>query len=135
VTRADHSSSLFPSSATLRKIFPETEEKESRDIKIYPLWHFIEKEEIPENSLLKMDVQGYELEVLEGCEDLISRFKYCYIECSFIELYSGQALAHQVVSWCEKHNFGLTGIYNLYYDKTGRAIQGDFFLSKFDQQM
>ena len=134
VALADHSSSLLPISTSLTTLFPIAEEKECRDVQVFSLSHFIKNEEIPENSLLKMDVQGYELEVLEGCESLINKFKFCYIECSFIELYVGQALAHQVISWCEKHNFRLTGIYDLYYDKTGKAIQGDFFFSNLNQQ-
>ena len=48
---------------------------------------------------VKIDVQGYELEVLKGCDDLIEHFRYLFIECSYIELYEGQALAFEVLEF------------------------------------
>jgi len=52
-----------------------------------------------------------------------------YVECSFVELYQGQALADEVISFLREENFSLSGIYNLNYDKSGRAIQGDFLFT------
>ena len=34
-------------------------------------------------TLLKIDVQGFELEVLQGCETIVTNFDYIYCECSF----------------------------------------------------
>jgi hypothetical protein len=81
---------------------------------------------IPPAALLKIDVQGFELDVLQGCEDILNRFSHLYIECSFIELYEGQALAHQIIAWLEQRSFILVGVHNLYYQKNGMAVQGDF---------
>lgn len=64
-----------------------------------------------------------------GCEDIINKFSCLYIECSFIELYKGQALAYQVISWLEQRNFVLSGVHNLYYEKNGKAVQGDFLFT------
>ena len=36
-------------------------------------------------SLIKIDVQGYELEVLKGAD--LKRFKYIYLEGSYVKLY------------------------------------------------
>ena len=77
----------------------------------------------------KIDVQGFELEVLKGCEDILGKFAYAYIECSFTELYAGQALAYQIISWLEARKFNFTGIYNIGYDNFGKAVQGDFFFT------
>ena len=90
----------------------------------------IDPASIPHASLLKIDVQGFELDVLQGCEDMLQKFSHLYIECSFIELYEGQALAHQIITWLGKRNFALSSIHNLYYGKNGMAIQGDFLFSK-----
>jgi FkbM family methyltransferase len=130
ITRDDDSSSLLHPTKTQIDTFPGAAEKEIRQVSVYPLSQLIDPDSIPPASLLKIDVQGYELEVLQGCEDLLPKFSHLYIECSFIELYEGQALAHQIVAWLRNRNLVLSSIHNLYYGKNGMAIQGDFLFSK-----
>jgi len=130
VTRVDDSSSMLPVTETLSAIFPAVTEKETRQVKILPLSQALADVSIPPASLLKIDVQGFELDVLWGCEDLLGKFSHLYIECSFIELYKGQALAHQIIGWLQNKGFILTGVYNMYYEKNGRAVQGDFLFSR-----
>jgi len=86
----------------------------------------ISDNEIPTPAFLKIDVQGYEKDVLEGCGSLLQLFSYIYVECSFIELYVGQSLVHDVISLLAELGHILVGVYNLEYDKDGWAIQGDF---------
>lgn len=129
VTRDDDSSSMLPITKTQSSMFPGATEKETRQINVLPLSQALGNTSIPPASLLKIDVQGFELDVLQGCEDILNKFSYLYIECSFIELYEGQALAHQVISWLEQKNFILCGVHNLYYDRNGKAIQGDFLFT------
>ncbi|RPI95339.1 MAG: FkbM family methyltransferase [Chloroflexi bacterium] len=130
VTKDDDSSSLLPVTPAQSSMFPGAAEKETRQVTVLPLSRALGEACLPPDSLLKIDVQGFELEVLKGCEDILDRFSHLYIECSFIELYEGQALAHQVIAWLEKRNFTLTGVYNLYYTKNGAAVQGDFLFSQ-----
>jgi hypothetical protein len=99
-------------------------------VTVYRLSQLIDPASIPSASLLKIDVQGFELDVLQGSEDVLQTFSYLYIECSFIELYAGQALANQIIAWLEERNFVLISVHNLYYGKNGMAIQGDFLFSK-----
>ena len=99
---------------------------------VYPLSEVIDPGSISPASLLKIDVQGYEMDVLQGCEGILEKFRYLYVECSFIELYEGQALAGQIIAWLEERNFILSSVHNLYYDKSGMALQGDFLFSKMD---
>ena len=79
--------------------------------------------------MLKIDVQGFELKCLQGCEDLLDRFQQVYVECSFVELYEGQALADEVIAWLRDRNFILQGVYNTFYDSKGAAVQGDFLFA------
>lgn len=79
---------------------------------------------------MKLDVQGFELEALRGCENMLDRFRYVYCECSFVELYEGQALAHEIIDYLSQHKFKLTGVYNMTYDKRGIAVQADFLFSR-----
>ena len=99
VSRAVDSSSLLPIGANQSALFPGTEESHLESVRVAPLDAFLDRETLPAGSLLKIDVQGYELEVLRGCERLLDRFAAVYVECSFVELYEGQALAHEVIDW------------------------------------
>ena len=75
--------------------------------------------------MLKLDVQGYELEALRVCEELLDSFSYVYAEGSFVELYEGQALADDLIAWLRLREFRLSGVYGVVFDGQGRAVQAD----------
>jgi FkbM family methyltransferase len=126
ISKRDDSSSLFPIGVLQERLFPGTEEALTDTIRVSRLDQFVDGKEIKAPALLKLDIQGYELEALRGCQGLLRCFAYVYVECSFVELYSGQALAHDIIAWLYERGFKLTGVYNVYYGKDGRAVQGDF---------
>ncbi len=126
VSAADDSSSLLPISPLQERLFPGTNEICTEMVKIGPLSDYVLPEEIVSPAMLKLDVQGYELEALQGCEELLDQFSYIYAECSFVELYSGQALADEIIAWLRERGWCLSGFYNMTYDRKGRSIQADF---------
>ncbi len=130
VSKADDSSSLLPISSLQNELYPGTSEKESRSIIQKPLEAILKPSDIQSPAFLKIDVQGYEKQVLEGCKSLLPLFTYTYIECSFVELYVGQALAHEIISFLSNYGFILSGVYNLDNDKKGIPIQGDFLFTR-----
>lgn len=125
VAAASDSSSLLPM-ALQTSLFPGSREIGTARIRVARLAECLKGEEIRQPALLKLDVQGYELQALRGCEDLLDRFARIYAECSFVELYRGQALADEVVAWLRERNFFLRGVYNVFHDSNGKAVQGDF---------
>lgn len=130
VSNADDSSSLLPIGDMQTHLFPETREKETREVQVYSLDEMLSPGDILPPALLKIDVQGFELDVLHGCESLLPDFSWVYVECSFVELYEGQALADEVINFLHGHGFVLRGVYNLFYDSSGKAIQGDFLFER-----
>lgn len=126
VSAADDSSSLLPISPLQERLFPGTNEIRAEIVKVGRLSDYITHEEIVTPAMLKLDVQGYELEALRGCEDLLSRFSHVYAECSFVELYHGQALVDDIIAWLRNRGWRLSGTYNMTYDRQGRSIQADF---------
>lgn len=130
VSKHDDSSSLLPISQLQDSTFPGTAEKETRSVKVKRLDEIINKKDLLQPAFLKIDVQGFEIAVLQGCESMLSEFTCVYVECSFIELYKGQSLAHEVISFLEKSGFILSGVFNLSYTKQGFPIQGDFLFEK-----
>ena len=126
----DDSSSLLPISALQGEMFPGTEEVGTRVVRVAPLATFLKGDEVFEPALLKLDVQGYELDALIGCESLLGRFEWVYCECSFIELYSGQRLAGDVIGWLTHKGYAVSGVFNVAYDGTGRTVQADFLFER-----
>jgi len=127
VSARDDSSSLLAINELQSRVFPGTAEADTARVEVGALEDYVRADEIEAPALLKLDVQGYELHALQGCQTLLSRFTYIYVECSFIELYSNQALADEVIGWLQKRGFGVAGVCGVAYDRSGRAIQADFF--------
>lgn len=126
VSKRLDSSSMLPITSMQSSVFPGTEQSRTEVVQVGRLREYLALTDIPSPALLKIDVQGYELEVLKGCNELINGFRYVYVECSFMELYKEQALADEIIDWLHDRSYRLVGIYNLSYDRDGIAIQGDF---------
>ena len=130
VSRREDSSSLLPITKRQNEVFPGTELKEIRPIRVAPLTKFIGEAEVRPPALLKIDVQGFELEVLKGCDALLHLFQCVYIECSYGELYEGQALVGDIVNYLGERKFRLAGVYNQTDGPDGRPVQADFLFEK-----
>ncbi len=61
--------------------------------------------------LLKVDVQGGELGVFQGCDPL-GDLDFIYVELSFAELYEGQPLFQDVTDYLKSRGFTIAGIFN-----------------------
>lgn len=130
VSEAEDSSSLLPIAPLQAKLFPGTGEVRTETARVGRLSDFVSPKELVSPALLKIDVQGYELEVLRGCTDLLQAFDTILVECSFMELYEGQAFTHQIIEFLNTQGFVLRNAYNLEYSRQGEAIQGDFAFTK-----
>jgi FkbM family methyltransferase len=135
VSKRNDSSSLLPIGIGQSNIFPGTDESHTEKVKVAPLHHFLQKNDFVPPVFVKIDVQGYELQVLKGCDELTHLFNYIYVECSFMELYEKQALAHEVITFLNSRSFHLKGIYNTFYDKKGIPIQSDFLFERVDESI
>lgn len=130
VSNREDSSSLLPIAEAQDAIFPGTAEIGTQRVRVARLTDCVSKESLKPSDLLKIDVQGFELEVLNGCDEYLALLGWIYVECSFIELYEGQALADEVIDWLRDRGFTLQGVYNMTYDKRGRAVQADFLFQR-----
>jgi FkbM family methyltransferase len=134
VSARDDSSSFLPISLAQTTMFPGTEEVATVVVHVGPLEEFVNPDELQSPAMLKLDVQGFEYEALIGCESMLPHFDWVYCECSFVELYSGQRLACDVINWLARKGFRLEGVFNSAYDARGQAIQADFLFSRKDSQ-
>lgn len=127
VSKRDDSSSLLPISSMQETVFPNTGRARIDNVRVSPLNDFLNDVDLERPSLLKIDVQGFELEVLKGSDDCLDRFDAVYVEASFIQLYDGQPFASDIIDYLHQRGFKLRGIYNLSHMVDGRAVQADFF--------
>jgi FkbM family methyltransferase len=56
-------------------------------------------------DFLKLDVQGYEIEVLKGAEQMLQAVEAVMMEVNLIAVYQGAPLAHEVVAYMAARGF------------------------------
>ena len=128
--RLDSSSILKPSKE-LFDMWGETFSNKTEMVNMITLNDYFEKTNLDfKNGLLKIDVQGYELEVLKGSLEILHKFKYIIIELSNIELYTNQPLANEVIKFIEHNSYELTCSYNKYLNKNNNLVQADYFFTR-----
>lgn len=120
------SSSLLPIGKMQEQYFTGTEESHTETIEVRSLDDIIS--DVAGCSLLKIDVQGFELHALKRTKNLLWCFDFGYVECSYIELYEGQAL--EVINYMFLHKYEIVGVYNTRNSKDGIAIQSDLLFQQ-----
>lgn len=130
VSRRDDSSSMLPMGPLQEQYFSGTEKIGQLEVSTARLNAVINDLSIARPAMLKIDVQGFEFEVLTGCEELFDCFDWIYVECSFVELYRGQKLFPSVSKWLDDRGFILRGVHNISYGTRGESIQADFLFGR-----
>lgn len=123
------SSSLLPIGAEQIRLFPHTLAVGSLSVAVNRLDDLQKKWKARRRLLLKLDVQGYELQVLRGAREVLKQCAFVYVECSEVPLYDGQALRAEVEAFLVGQGFKLTGRYNPSM-ADGRLIQADYLFSR-----
>jgi len=72
--------------------------------------------------LLKIDVQGVELDVLSGSEKILRGTEYLILEVSFFKFFEGGPRFHEVVSFMNSKGFVAYDIYGLAYRPLDKAL-------------
>ena len=79
-----------------------------------------------DNVLLKIDVQGYEKEVIKGALNSLDKIKGIQLEMSIDELYKGETLFKDMLIYIERLGFKLHSLENGFFNnKTGKLLQVD----------
>lgn len=130
VSGKDDSSSLLRIGAAQTQFAPGTEEVATVGVPVARLADLISEDDIRPPSFLKIDVQGYEDRVLEGCQALLDSFNFVYCELSFRELYEGQVLADAVVGQLRSRGFQLRSVNSVSLDADDCPVQADFLFQR-----
>ncbi len=110
ISRREDSSSLLPIGKLQVDNFPNTQEAGQKEVPVSRLDLVLSADDIVPQALMKIDVQGYEGQVIEGAAGLLERFRFVYCEVSFLPLYEGQELAPDIIRRLATHGFGLRAV-------------------------
>jgi FkbM family methyltransferase len=114
---------------------PESKIIGKEKVQVYPLDEIaLNYIATAKNIFLKIDVQGFEQEVLKGASNLLKQAKGIEMEISLIPLYENQQwLLPQVLEFMNQNGFTAVSIVPAFTDeKTGKVLQcnGIFFKDK-----
>lgn len=81
-------------------------------------------------SLVKLDVQGYELQVLEGFGHLLKSIDHFFLEISLTPLYRGEPSLLEILNYLALHDHFVKDIYYGAKDSNGNLMQIDVLTSR-----
>ncbi|MBW4604815.1 MAG: FkbM family methyltransferase [Calothrix sp. FI2-JRJ7] len=108
------------------KYFPS-----STVVDIIPLDEMVKQSAIPYPQLLKLDVQGYELEILKGATSVLKHVEVILVESWLVRGYGSKTpLLLELSQWLAQHGFFLFDFSGNYRDERGILVAQDCFFVK-----
>ena len=130
VSASDDSSSLLAVGSRLQDEYPGTRPVEEISVPVARLDALLDPDDLRRPCLMKIDVQGFEAEVLRGSAALLPMVDDILVEGSFVELYEGQPLADDLVARLLVEGYRLRGVFGLMTDHRGTCLQADLLFSR-----
>lgn len=127
------SSSILNTTNDCNELFPQTKDQTDIEVNITTIDKYFGNilNEKNKNILLKIDVQGYELEVLKGAEKTLKMINACLLEINFVQLYKEQTSFEEIYNLLNNAGFEYAGALDQNFDDSGKLIFSDIlFLRK-----
>jgi FkbM family methyltransferase len=101
------------------------------DVEVVRLDEIYQERQSPD--IIKLDLQGYELEALKGSIGVLEKARVIATEIEFLPLYNGQALFSDIDLFLRSQGFFLYNFYELWTKTDGQLESGDalFLNSRF----
>lgn len=126
VAEDSYSSSILPATATQRTAAPRSAPIGEETVRMTTVRDLVSEHGLdPARTLLKVDTQGFEEDVLRGAGDLIGAFAAIQLELSFVELYAGQRLYEDLVADLGAAGYRIHQLETGFSDQQGRLMQVD----------
>lgn len=113
-------------------MFPATKNKEWLRVKLLTLDHALQNEELEDQILIKLDVQGYEDRVIEGGKEIFAKATACILEISLDSLYEGQADFRGLSTQMDQMKYRYGGNLDQVHAEDGHVIYVDAVFLKRD---
>src|SRR5262249_48288608 len=132
VSANSHSSSFLPVSQRSVGIEPGIGYVARQETRLRRLDDMIEQIARPgEVVYLKIDTQGYELNVLKGAQNAIKRAPLIQVETAFSEGYEGQPLIENVIGYLRDLGYRIVAIEPGWEDlKTAEMLETDLIFAR-----
>lgn len=119
-------SSLLPLGESRLVDFPNSVVKGKIQVPIVSLDNMFLTRKLSTPILLKIDVQGFEYEVITGASNFLKRVKWIVIEVSFSDLYKGEADFTSILKLLDDYGFHFLRPLNMHFSpKTGEVMEMD----------
>lgn len=132
VSRSDDSSSLLSPTELQLAMFSGSEVVEMVQLTTQRLDVVLEHDSLVRPTLLKIDAQGAELEVLNGAAGILDAVDTILVECSFVELYAGQPMADDIIRFLHQRDFRLASVANPCFARRRQLVQADLVFDRAD---
>ena len=120
------SSSLLPMDALHKELYPGSAEHQDETITVERLDTVLGNVDLKKPILVKIDVQGFEANVIRGGSAVLSKADIVLVENSFVTLYEGQALFGEIHDLLTKLGFSYRGRSETHYNtKTKEPLYED----------
>ena len=129
VSTAADSSSILEQTALQAETFPGTQNAAHVEIPVRRLDHVLDRSALAGPVICKIDVQGFELNVLIGFGGLLDAVDYLIVELTNIPFYEGAPNSADVIAFLAARGFKILGIYSMYLER-GVALQADFLFGR-----
>ena len=102
---AGDATSFYELGPLLTSFFPSVVKSGEETVNMVRLDDYVEKNHLPFPDIMKLDIEGYEVEALKGAVKCMAHCKYLILEVSFVERHIGQPLFPEVVYFLAQHGF------------------------------
>jgi FkbM family methyltransferase len=125
IAENEASSSLLAMHGRHRAAAPGSHFLESVDVVVDTVDSIVAERHLGGTFYMKIDTQGYELEVLRGASSTIAACAAIELELSLEELYEGQPLMADVTRWLLDHGFNAIALWPSFVSSQGVLLQMD----------
>jgi FkbM family methyltransferase len=131
----DQTNSLLPFSSTFKNFVDKGYDKEvgTETVPVVALDDYCRENQVDSIDLLKMDIQGFELNALRGAAGLLEKqvIRLIYTEVLFANQYQGQCCYHDIAGYLAPLGYDLYGLYDFLRGSNGILSHGNaIFLSR-----
>jgi FkbM family methyltransferase len=128
-----HSSSILPLAAAHTDAFPDAKEIQQITVQVTTLDRVMLDLELRSPTLLKIDAQGYEANILKGAGETLNRIDMVLLEGSFKQMYEGEMLFSEILDLMQERGFRFSRPMGWLVDpRTDEVLQMDALFVRFD---